>query len=107
MPAWCYLLRPNRIELLTDPTELEREVVGEHFAHLGRLLRRGSLVLAGPSVAGDDTFGIVVLEGEEDEARRAMEEDPAVVRGVMTARLQPFRIALLRGRDYRVRKRAR
>jgi hypothetical protein len=41
----------------------------------------------------------VILECEEDEARRAMEDYPAVVRGVMTARLQPFRIALLRGRD--------
>jgi uncharacterized protein YciI len=97
--AWCYLLRPTRAELLTDPTELEREIVGEHLAALGRLLRRGSLVLAGPSIAGADTFGIVVLEGKADEARRAMEEDPAVVRGVMTWPLRPFRIAFLRGRD--------
>ena len=99
MSAWCYVLRPTRIESLTDPTDVEREVVGKHFAHLERLLADGSLVIAGPSPAGADTFGIVVLECEEDEARRAMEEDPAVVGGVMTGRLQPFRIALLRGRD--------
>ena len=99
MSAWCYVLRPTRIELLTDPTDVEREVVAEHFAHLERLLAAGSLVVAGPSIARADTFGIVILEGDEGEARQAMDEDPAVVRGVMTARLQPFRIALLRGRD--------
>src|SRR5919112_1934088 len=67
--AWCYVLRPTRIELLTDPTAAEQEVVAAHFAHLQRLLRAGSLVLAGPSPDGADTFGIVVLESEEPEAR--------------------------------------
>ena len=99
MTAWCYVLRPVRLGLLTEPTERERDVVSAHFAHLERLLADGKLVLAGPSEAGEDTFGIVILEGDEDEARRAMADDPAVVNGVMTARLQPFRIALLRGRD--------
>ena len=99
MTAWCYVLRPVRPGLLTEPTEGERDIVSAHFAHLQRLLADGKLVLAGPSVAGEETFGIVILEGEKEEARRALDEDPAVVRGVMTARLQPFRIGLLRGHD--------
>ena len=52
----------------------EQDAVRAHFGHLQELLRRGCLVLAGPSVAGADTFGIVILECEEGVAREAMEE---------------------------------
>ena len=99
MSSWCYVVRPARPELLTDPTADERDAVGAHFAHLERLLAAGKLVFAGRSPDEEHAFGIVVLEASEEEARRALEDDPAVVRGVMTAQLLPFRIALLRGRD--------
>jgi uncharacterized protein len=84
---------------LTEPTDEERAAMSAHFAHLEALLEDGKLVLEGPSIDGEHTFGIVVLDAGEDACRAAMEADPAVTRGVMTARLQPFRVALLRGRD--------
>jgi uncharacterized protein YciI len=97
--SWCYLLRPARPGFLVEPTDDEQATMASHVAYLGDLLEEGKLVLAGPSIDGEQTFGIVVLECDEDGARAAMESDPAVQDGVMTARLQPFRIALLRGRD--------
>ncbi len=93
--AWCYVLNPSRPELVTNPSAEERDAVAAHFAHLESLLRAGALVLAGRSLSEQSPFGIVVLELSEDDARRAMNDDPAVARGVMTAELVPFRIALL------------
>jgi uncharacterized protein YciI len=57
------------------------------------------VVLAGKTLddADEGQFGLVVLEvSSADEARRIMEEDDAVRARIMTARLFPFRVALIR-----------
>ena len=83
---------------MDDATEAERESVGRHYDLLLRFLEEGRLVLAGPCTDGVGP-GIVVFEAaDEAEARRIMDEDPAVVDGVMTASLHPYRVSLLRGR---------
>jgi uncharacterized protein YciI len=97
--AWCYVLRPARTELLTAPSDDDTAALRAHVDYLRGLLVDGRLVLAGPSPAGAATFGIVVLETDEENARRTMAADPAVASGIMTARLQPFRVTFLRGRD--------
>lgn len=80
-------------------TEEDEGAVARHFAHLEELLARGILVLAGKTDGLDrNTFGLVILEAESLEAaRRLMEEDPALVAGIMTAELYPYTIALMRG----------
>lgn len=84
--------------MLAGPTEEEASVMREHFAYLQRLRDDGLVLLAGPSIAGEGTFGLVVLETESEEtARAAMEGDPAVTEGVMLAELRPFRISVSRG----------
>src|SRR3712207_7644474 len=51
--------------------------------------------IAGPSINGDKTFGIVVVEAaSEAEARTLMEADPSVKAGVMTGEVLPFRLSL-------------
>ena len=95
MPHWLYVLTPPRQMFRDDMTEEESETMSEHFRYLQRLLEEGSLVLAGPSLR--PVFGLVVFEAaDEDAARRVMEGDPAVVKGVQTAALSPFRLSLLR-----------
>lgn len=44
----------------------------------------------------EKTLGIVVLEASEDEARRLMEEDPGVIKGIMSVDLFPYHVALIR-----------
>jgi len=98
LPTFVYQLRPARPAMLDEgPTEREQEVVEKHFAYLQDLTERGVLLLAGRTLArGADAFGICVLRADGEETARAiMENDPAVKHGVMTARLFPFRIALL------------
>ena len=95
-PAFVYLLRPHRPDMLETMTPEEDRVVGEHFHYLKRRFQEGSLVLAGPCV--DAAFGLVIFHAaDEEEARGVMARDPAVVAGVMTAELHAFRIALHAG----------
>jgi uncharacterized protein YciI len=96
---FLYCLRPTRLEMLTEgPTEQERLTVNEHFEYLQRLNEAGTVRFAGRTTdQGPRTLGIVVLETQDEvTAQRLMAEDPAVRDGVMTASLQPFRIALPR-----------
>lgn len=46
----------------------------------------------------EKTFGLVIFEAESEvEARRLMNNDPAVTEGMMTAELFPYHVALIRG----------
>lgn len=77
----------------------DEEAVDAHFEKLKAMLAQGKLVLAGRTPTMDeDTFGIVIFEADSlEEATKIMNEDPAVIQGTMTARVFPFRTALLRG----------
>ena len=98
MPHWLYRIRPTRPEMLTDgPTDDERRATQDHFTYLDGLSKRGVVLLAGRTMApGADAFGIVLFAAETEEAARAlMDADPAVERGVMSAELFPYRIAIV------------
>ena len=79
-------------------TSHEEKLVDNHFKRLQYLLNTSKLILAGKTDGMDeDTFGIVLLEVEtREEAEQIMLSDPAVVGGVMTAKLLSFRTALIR-----------
>ena len=79
-------------------TEREEKIVDSHFSRLQELLEEGKLVLAGKTLGIDEkTFGLVILEVEsEEEALIIMKNDPAVVRGIMTAELFPYKVALIK-----------
>ena len=81
MPSFLLILRATRLEMLTlGPTDTERETIAAHFAYLTELRSRGVLSLAGRSTNSDDrTLGAA---------------DPCVARGVMSAELLPFRVAI-------------
>jgi uncharacterized protein YciI len=91
---FIYQLKPVRQDLMENQTDLEQEILESHFFYLQNLKNEQKLLLAGPCL--DAAFGIVILMGmNEQEALSAMEKDPAVSRGVMTAELHPFRVSLL------------
>jgi uncharacterized protein YciI len=102
MAQYLYRIQPTRIEMVSvGATPQEQEIVSQHFDNLKRLMEEGVVILAGRTLNGDDsTFGIVVFNAEsEEEARRIMENDPAVRQGVMRAELFPYRVALIAERN--------
>ena len=98
-PQFIYVLKPTRLEMLTDgSTPEERDTVSRHFEYFKDLTEKGVMILMGRTQNNDEsTFGIAVFEVEDESAaRQIMENDPAVLGGVMTATLYPYKIALMR-----------
>jgi uncharacterized protein YciI len=93
--SWLVLLRPVREAMPFEPTEAEERIVSDHYAYLVGLRDAGKLVVAGPSIVNGDTFGIGVLDvDDEAEVRAIVSADPAVSSGTMTAEIRPLRIAV-------------
>jgi uncharacterized protein YciI len=96
--TFIYLLRLVNPESFGKMSPREEAVVDEHFEYLKKALAKGKLFLAGRCVNGE--FGIVILYAEDErQAHEFMKNDPAVKKGVMTAELHPFRIALIKEVD--------
>ena len=94
---YLYRIQPTRHEMLVEgKTPEEEEIIGEHFTYLERLTGEGVVMLAGRTLTTDkDGMGIVIFKARSDEEALAlMKSDPAVSKGVMSAKLFPFRIAL-------------
>jgi uncharacterized protein YciI len=97
MPQYLYRIQPVRVAMLIEgPTDSEAAIIGQHFAYLEKLVANGVVLMAGRTLNKDErTFGIVVfVTASEAEARETMENDPAVIKGVMKAELFPFTVAL-------------
>lgn len=98
-PQFIYVLKPTRLEMLTEgPTPEEAETVSRHFAYLKDLTEKGVTILVGRTQNRDEsTIGLAIFEAEDESAARTiMENDPAVVGGVMRATLYPYKVALMR-----------
>jgi uncharacterized protein YciI len=82
-------------------TAVEEAIVNEHFAALQKLMAEGKLILAGRTMDRDpDDFGVVIFTASSrEEAYITMEADPAVRKGIMTARLFPYSVALINERN--------
>ena len=99
MPEWVYFIHPPRENFAETMTREEARIWSIHFERLQRLLEEGVLILAGPTL-GQTNTGITIFEtGDEEQARRVMNEDPVIAGGFARGELRPFRVSLLRGRD--------
>jgi uncharacterized protein YciI len=95
MMQFLYIIRPPRDNFISTITEEESEIMSIHFAYLKQMLEDGVLILAGPVTTGE--MGICIFEAEsEEEAVKIMNNDPSVVKGLMTAELFPYRVSLIR-----------
>lgn len=95
---YLYTIKPTRSEMLaSSPTEFESQIVSQHYDYLKRLCDDGVVILAGRTLNTDPTsFGIVIFRAEGEQAAQAIvDADPAVINGVMTALLFPYRVALM------------
>jgi uncharacterized protein YciI len=71
--------RPSFAQTLTDA---EREIMGRHAAHWQPYLERGDMVVFGPVLTDDDSFGLAVLDTDDEQALRDFAaQDPVVTSG--------------------------
>ncbi|RPI19054.1 MAG: hypothetical protein EHM58_03305 [Ignavibacteriae bacterium] len=95
---FAYIIKPKKENFNETGTEEEFAIMSEHFQYLKELLKNNILILAGPEL--NAKFGFSVIEtSSEEEAKKIMENDPSVKKGIMNAELYPYRVSLLRGRD--------
>ena len=68
--------RPNFAQTLSDA---EREIMGRHAAQWRPYLERGDMVVFGPVLTEDDSYGLAVVETDDEEALREFAaQDPVV-----------------------------
>lgn len=94
---YVYLIKPKRENFIPSMTEEESMIMGRHFDYLKGLLAEEKLILAGPCL--DGTYGICVFRAESlDAAENIMNNDPAVIEGIMSSELHRYRVSLMEGR---------
>jgi uncharacterized protein len=99
MPTYVLRLiapRPNFAQTMTDA---EREIMSRHAAHWGPYLERGDMVVFGPVLTEDDSYGLAVVETDDDEALHEFAaRDPVVTSGTAAFEFGRFAAGHVRGR---------
>jgi hypothetical protein len=88
--------RPNFAETLTDS---EREIMSRHAAHWRPYLESGDMVVFGPVLAEGDSYGLAVVETDDESALREFAaQDPVVTNGTAAFEIGRMAAGHLRGR---------
>src|ERR1700733_14122689 len=82
MPTFVLRLiapRPNFAQTLSDS---EREIMSSHAAHWRPYLERADMVVFGPVLTDDDSYGLAGVETDDEPALREFAaQDPVVTSG--------------------------
>ena len=99
MPTFVLRLiapRPNFAQTLTDS---EREIMHSHAAYWGPYVERGDMVVLGPILTDEDSYGLAVVESDDEQALREFAaQDPVVTTGTATFEFGRMAAGHVRGR---------
>lgn len=85
MNTFVFRLNAPRPTFALDMTDEEREVMGRHAAYWTPLVDSGQMVVFGPVLDGSGSWGLGVVEAEDEEELRAFAAgDPVVTTGTAT-----------------------
>jgi uncharacterized protein YciI len=88
MNTFVFRLIAPRPNFALDLSEEEREVMGRHAAHWQPYIESGQMVVFGPVLDGTGSWGLGVLESDdEDELRGHIARDPVVTTGTASIEL--------------------
>jgi uncharacterized protein len=80
VPTFVFRLQTPRPNFALDMTEEEREIMTRHAAHWQPLIDSGHMVIFGPVLDGTGSWGLGVVEADNEEKLRALAaKDPAVI----------------------------
>ena len=98
MATFVFRLVAPRPTFALDITEEEREIMGRHAAYWRPLVDAGRMVVFGPVLDGTGSWGLGVVEAEdEDELRAFAAGDPAVTTGTATIEVGKMLSGFVRG----------
>ena len=82
MPTFVFRLIAPRPTFALDMTDEERGVMERHAAHWQKFIESGDMVIFGPVLDATGSWGLGVVDAEDEEELRAYAaEDPAVATG--------------------------
>jgi uncharacterized protein len=82
MSTFVFRLKAPRPSFAQDMTDDEKEIMGRHAAYWQPFIESGQMVVFGPIVDDRGSWGLGVIEAEdEDELRAFAAGDPAVTSG--------------------------
>ena len=82
MSTFVFRLKAPRPTFAQDMSNAEREIMGRHAAHWQPLIDSGQMVVFGPVLDDTGSFGLGVIEAEDEEELRAIAaQDPFVTSG--------------------------
>jgi uncharacterized protein len=82
MATFVFRLKAPRPTFVQDMTDDERDVMARHAGHWQPLIDSGQMVVFGPVLDGTGSWGLGVIEADnEDELRAMAANDPFVTSG--------------------------
>lgn len=85
MATFVLRLKAHRPAFAQTITDEELAVMGRHAAHWQAWLERGDLVVFGPVLTDEDSYGLAVVETDDEAGlREHAAADPAVSSGIAT-----------------------
>ena len=99
MPAFVLRLIASRPDFAQTMTDSEREIMGRHAAHWRPYLDRGDMVVFGPILTDEDSYGLAVVETDDEAALREFAaQDPVVTTGTAAFEFGRMAAGTVRGR---------
>ena len=82
MSTFVFRLKAPRPTFALDMTDEERDIMGRHAGYWQPFIESGQMVIFGPVLDATGSWGLGVVETEdEDELRAFAADDPAVTTG--------------------------
>src|SRR5947209_19711232 len=98
MSTFVFRLIAPRSTFALDMTDEEREIMGRHAAYWQPMIDSGRMVIFGPVLDATGSWGLGVVEGDdEDELRSFAAHDPVVTTGTGTIEIGKMLAGFVRG----------
>ena len=99
MPTFVLRLIAPRPNFAQTMTGAERKIMNRHAAHWRPYLERGNMVVFGPILTEDDSYGLAVVETDDEQVLRDFAaQDPVVTTGTAAFELGRMAAGYVRGR---------
>jgi uncharacterized protein len=99
MPTFVLRLIAPRSNFAQTLTDSEREIMSSHAAHWRPYLDRGEMVVLGPVLTDEDSYGLAVVETDDEQAlHEFVAQDPVVTTGTAAFEFGRLASGHVRGR---------